>query len=556
MKKINAALLMIVINVTICFTTCFAGDLTWYASGNGGIVAAGPSASARAGIDILSKGGNAVDGAVAVIFNLAVSDYGMFCIGGEVPFIFYSVKEGKVMVYNGMGGAPKDQKAIDWYYANGIPKKGIKAATVPSAVSTCLTALEQKGTMSFEQVIAPTLMLLDSGGQGWYKNLAVTLRKLVYTEKNTPGTREQKIRAARDRFYKGDIADDLNEFYISSGGFLRKADLVAHTTTVEEPVSIQYRGYTVNKCNTWTQGPVLLQSLRLLENFDLKSMGFFSPDYIHVTTEAMKLAYADRDKYYGDPDFVTVPLKQLLSDQYTKIRYPLIDMKHASQVIRPGDPVKMIAFSGPGQYWPGEKGTTTCVVADKWGNVVAATPSANPEYGICESLGIAHNTRLSSLNTQKGHPNSLEPGKRPRITLTPTIVLKNGKPILAMSVAGGDMQDQVGLQLFLDFAEFGMMPKDALSSPRFLTNHIQDSFNPSPDPDARMGKIAGIDINPTDQSTIDNLNGRGHKVNILKSTLAWPVMVYLDQATGISYAASQPTNSFRGKCCAALNILK
>jgi gamma-glutamyltranspeptidase/glutathione hydrolase len=556
MKKINSAILMIAINVTVCSAINSADELTWYASGNGGVVAAGPSASARAGIDILSQGGNAVDGAVAVIFNLAVSDYGMFCIGGEVPFMLYSAEAGKVIVYNGMGGAPKDQKAIDWYYTNGIPGSGIKAATVPSTVSTCLTALEQKGTMSFEQVISPTLLLLDTGEKDWYKNLALTLRKLVYTEKHTPGTREQKIRAARNRFYKGDIADELNSYYISSGGFLRKADLEAHTTSVEEPVSIIYRGYTVNKCNTWTQGPVLLQSLRLLENFDLKSMGFFSPDYVHVTAEAMKLAYADRDKYYGDPEFVKVPLKQLLSDQYTKIRYPLIDMSHASQVIRPGDPVNMIAFSGPGKYWPGEKGTTTCVVADKWGNVVAATPSANPEYGICETLGIAHNTRLSSLNTEKGHPNSLEPGKRPRITLTPTIVLKNGKPILAMSVAGGDMQDQVSLQLFLDFAEFGMMPKDAISSPRFLTKHIQDSFNPAPDPVIRMGKISGIDINPTDQSTIDKLTDRGHIVNILKGSLASPVMVYLDQATGISYAASQPTNSFRGKCCAALNNSK
>lgn len=544
------------INVATGFTISFSSDLTWYASGNGGVVAAGPSVSAQAGIDILNQGGNAVDGAVAVIFNLAVSDYGMFCIGGEVPFMYFDSHEGKVLVYNGMGGAPKDKKAIDWFYNNGIPSGGIKSATVPSAVSTCLTALEQKGTMSFEQVIASALLLLDSGAEDWYANLAVTLRKLIYTEKHTPGTREQKIRAARDRFYRGDIADELNNYYISSGGFLRKADLEAHMTQVEEPVSIKYRGFTVNKCNTWTQGPVLLQSLRLLENFDLKSMGFYSPDYIHVTAEAMKLAYADRDKYYGDPDFVKVPIKQLLSDQYTKIRYPLIDRNNASQIIRPGDPVNMTAYTGPGQYWPGERGTTTCVVVDKWGNVVAATPSANPEYGICKSLGIAHNTRLSSLNTQKGHPNSLEPGKRPRITLTPTIVLKNGKPILAMSVAGGDMQDQVSLQLFLDFAEFGMMPKDAVSSPRFLTNHIQDSFNPSPYPNIRMGKIAGIDMNATDQSTIDNLSKRGHKVSISDGSLASPVMVYLDQTTGISYAASQPLYSFRGKCCAAINVKK
>ena len=554
MKRMGTILIITLLMLNTGLTSSFAEDLPWHASGNGGVVAAGAQAATRAGIEMLRKSGNAVDAAVATIFNLAVSDYGLFCIGGEVPFMFYDSQTGEVIVFNGMGGAPGDQKAIDWYYENGIPKTGIKAATVPSAVSTLLAALEQKGTMSFEQVIVPTLLLLDAGGKTWYSNLATTLRKLVQTEQSTNGTREQKIRAARDRFYKGDIADDLNKYYISSGGFLRKSDLEAHTTSVEKPVAIHYRGYTVNKCNTWTQGPVLLQSLRLLENFDLKSMGFFSPDYIHVIVEAMKLAYADRDKYYGDPKFVTVPIKELLSDEYTKIRYTLIDMKHASQEIRPGDPVRMEALSGPGQFWPGEKGTTTCVVADKWGNVVAATPSANPDFGICESLGIAHNTRLSSLNTQKGHPNSLEPGKRPRITLTPTIVLKNGLPILAMSVAGGDMQDQVSLQIFLDFAEFGMMPKEAISSPRFVISHIQNSFNPSPDPSTRMGKIAGIEMNSTDQSVIDNLTHRGHIVNISKELLANPVMVYFDQSTGISYAASQPTNTFRGKCCAALNI--
>ena len=553
MKNTNLKTIIIALMATTCFTGGFADDPTWYTSGNGGIIATGPPASAQAGIDILRQGGNAVDGAVAAIFNLAVSDYGLFCIGGEVPFMFYSAKEGEVVVFNGMGGAPGDQRAIDWYYANGIPRTGIKAATVPSAVSTCLTALEQKGTMSFEKVIAPTLLLLDSGGKSWYANLAVTLRKLVDTEKKTRGTREQKIRAARDRFYKGDIADDLNNYYISSGGFLRKADLEAHVTSVEKAVSIEYRGYTVNKCNTWTQGPVLLQSLKLLENFDLKSMRFFSADYIHVTIEAMKLSYADRDKYYGDPAFVSVPVKQLLSDEYAKIRYPLIDMNHASQQIRPGDPVRMEALAGPGEYWPGEKGTTTCVVADKWGNVVAATPSANPEYGVCESLGIAHNTRLSSLNTQKGHPNSLEPGKRPRITLTPTIVLKDGKPVLAMSVAGGDMQDQVSLQLLLDITDFGMMPKDAITSPRFLTKHIQDSFNPSPDPGIRIGKIAGVEINPSEKSIISDLTGRGHIVTVSDRPLASPVMVYLDQVSGISYAAGQPAKPSGGKTCAAIN---
>jgi gamma-glutamyltranspeptidase / glutathione hydrolase len=542
----------VLIVMTTFIKASLAAELTWYASGNGGVVAAGPQASALAGIEMLNEGGNAVDGAVASIFNLAVSEYGSFCIGGEVPLMFYSASAGKVMVFNGMGGAPADPKAIEWYYAHGIPGSGIRSATVPSAVSTCLTALEMKGTMSFEQVIAPTLKLLDGGGQKWYGNLAKTLRKLIDSEKNMPGTREQKIRAARDRFYKGDIADELNNFYISSGAFLRKSDLEAHTTTIEEPVAIQYRGYDVYKCNTWTQGPVLLQTLKLLEHFDLKSMGFFSADYIHVTVEAMKLAYADRDKYYGDPDFVSVPLKQLLSDQYTKLRYPLIDMRKASPDIRPGDPYHMIASNEPGQYWPGEHGTTTCLVVDKWGNVVAATPSANPDYGICESLGVAHNTRLSSLNTQKGHPNSLQPGKRPRITLTPTLVLKNGKPVLAISVAGGDMQDQVSIQLFLDYVEYGKMPQYAVTSPRFRTYHTENSFSSSPDVSKRIYKIGALDLDSTSQLVMDNLKNRGHLVSVVSSLIGDPIMIYIDQATGISYAAGEP-KSGKGKFCAALN---
>lgn len=536
-----------------------ATDITWYASGNGGIVAAGPKASVEAGLEILGKGGNAMDAAVATIFNLAVSDYGSFCIGGEVPLMFYSFKTGKVKVFNGMGGAPGDREAIDKFYMNGIPedRAGIQVSTVPSAVSTLLTALELNGTMSFEQVIKPTLVLLDSDGEKWYRNLASTFRKLISTEQNTSGTREQKIKAARDRFYKGDLADDLNKYYIESGAYLRKADLMRHTTTVEEAVTIKYRGFDIYKCNTWTQGPVLLQSLKLLEKFDLKSMGFFSPDYIHVIVETMKLAYADRDKYYGDPAFVKVPLKKLLSDEYTSLRYPLIDMKNASYEIRPGDPVNMIAYIGPGEYWPGESGTTTCAVVDKWGNAVAATPSSNGDYGVCESLGFAHNTRLTSFNTQKGHPNSIQPFKRPRITLTPTIVLRSGKPVIVMSVAGGDMQDQVSLQLILDNIEFGMKPKEALSSPRFYTYHTENSFNPSPDPSRRIYKMGALDIYETDQYTIENLVSRKHIVTVVQGPIAAPAMIYVDQATGICYAATEPfyeRESSRGKLCGALNV--
>lgn len=536
-----------------------SSEIIWHASGNGGIVAAGPKSSVQAGLDILRIGGNAVDAAVAVIFNLAISDFKSFCIGGEVPVMFYNAETKKVKVFNGMGGAPLDKKAIDWFYKNGIPQetKGIRVSAVPSAISTCMKALEINGTLSFREIIQSALKFTDKNSFDWYGNLLLTFQKIAETENNTSGSRGTKIRAARDRLYKGDLADELNDFYINSEGFLRKNDLENHETIVEEAVSINYRGYSINKCNTWTQGPVLLQTLRLLEFFDLKAMGFMSPDYIHVVTEAMKLAYADRDKYYGDPAFTDVPLNKLLSDQYTQIRLPLIDMKKASHLIRPGDPYNMQALNGEGQFFPGVSGTTTCVVIDKWGNVVAATPSANGNYSICKKLGLAHNTRLTSFNTQKGHPNAIEAGKRPRITLTPTIVLKNEKPVLILSVAGKDMQDQVSLQLLLNYIEFNKMPHEAISLPRFHTFHMEDSFNPHPLAGKRFQQAAIIETDFPNQKVIKYLQKRGHIINSIQGPIAYPVMACIDQNSGISYAAAEPLYcriDKRGKFCGALKI--
>jgi gamma-glutamyltranspeptidase/glutathione hydrolase len=182
MKNVTLLVCIVLFTLPACFTSCHSDELTWHASGKGGVVAAGPKPSVQTGIDILAGGGNAVDGAVAAIFNLAVSDYGSFCIGGEVPFMLYKKSEGKIKVFNGMGGAPGDKDAIAWCYANGIPRSGIRSSTVPSAVSTLLKALETEGTMSFEKVIMPTLALLDKGGQEWYPRLAETLRRMVATE--------------------------------------------------------------------------------------------------------------------------------------------------------------------------------------------------------------------------------------------------------------------------------------------------------------------------------------------------------------------------------------
>jgi gamma-glutamyltranspeptidase/glutathione hydrolase len=524
-------------------------DIGWHATGKTGAVAAGGAGAVAAGIEILEQGGNAADGAAATILALSITDHGAFAIGGEVPFIMYDAKKGEVKVLSGLGRAPHDPAAIEWYMANGIPNDGdMKAAPVPGAVHLCVTALKLYGTMSFEQAVGPALALLDVGGQpasgrAWYPRLAVTLRKMIETEQATPGSREDKLQAAVDRFYKGDIADDLVAWYIEKGGFLRKEDLAAHVTRVEDPVTVTYRGYTVCKCDTWTQGPYLCQALRLLEGFDLAEMGHLSADYVHALTEALKLAMADRDAYYGDPVFADVPMAALLSDEYTRLRRPLIDMQSASLEVRPGDPYTPAPLAGSGVYRPGPGGTTTCVVADRWGNFVSATPSCNVfgNKGDGGRTGVTHGNRLRSLNTTPGHPNCIQAGKRPRITLTPTMVLKDGVPVLAISVEGGDLQDQTTLNLLLDHVEFGMLPEEAVRKPRFATAHHQDSFDPNPDRQEAFIQAGSLRVHTgVSESVRQELAKRGHDIGITDGAIASPVMLYIDRESGALYAAGDP----------------
>ncbi|MBI4603253.1 MAG: gamma-glutamyltransferase [Planctomycetes bacterium] len=513
----------------------------WSASGTEGAVAAGKPEAVAAGLSILLAGGNAADAAVATLLALSITDYGSFAIGAEVPILVYSAARKEVKVLSGMGGAPLDPAAVRWYMEHGIPTSGMKSAAVPAAPSACFAALKLFGTVSFEQAAAPALALLDVGREEWHPDLARTFRRLIERERETSGTREEKLQAARDRFYKGDIAAELEAWYIEQGGFLRKADLAAHETRLEDPVTAAYRGYTVCKCGPWTQGPYACQTLRLLEGFDLKSKGHLSADHIHLAVEAMKLALADRDEHYGDPLFVKVPMAELLSDEYTALRRPLIDPRKASRDVRPGDPIERRAIKGPGTLRPGPGGTTTCCVADRWGNVVAATPSGNPPYLKPGKTGVTHATRLSSLNTLAGHPNCIAPGKRPRITLTPTLVLKGSRPVFAVSVAGGDLQDQVTLNLLLDAIDFGMMPAEAVRAPRFSTEHHQDSFDPSADRKAAFKRHGSLRISQAvPQAVAGELKARGHDVSTTPGPIGHPVMLYLDEATGRVHAAGDP----------------
>jgi len=525
------------------------------AAGSQGVVVSGKPAATAAGIKILEQGGNAADAGAATLLALSVTYVGAFCVGGEVPILVYSADQKNVKLLEGQGEAPRDPKAIAWYMEHGIPDGDVKAAAVPSTIDAVVTLLKLYGTKSFEEVVQPTLAILDAGGPSWYvdtgsderietgvnwrADLAVTFRKLVEAEKAAKGTRQQRLEAVSDRFYRGDIADALEAWYIEKGGFLRKADLATHKTPVVDPLETTYRGYTVYKAGPLTQGPYLLQTLRLLEGFDLKKMGFNSADYIHTVIEAEKLALADRDEYYGDPNFVKVPIAQLLSDPYTKMRRELIDPKKASLELRPGDPYSMKPTKPPTITGPWHGGTTVMCVADKFGNVIAATPSGlSSTAGVAGRTGIIHGSRLTSLNTFPGTPNVIQPGKRPRITLTPTLLFRDNHPVMAISVAGGDQQDQAAIQVILNYVDFDMSPEEAFNAPRFSTTHFISSFGQSR---ASLGSLSVPSTLPEEVQA--NLRARGHVVSVGRGRVGGVALIGIDpktkQATGVGPAAGK-----------------
>ncbi len=505
--------IVLVAIITVSCGLCFSAEpnqSNWRATGKNGAVVAGKPGSASAGLAVLRQGGNAADAAAATIFALSVTDAASACFGGEVPIIVYDAKRNVVEVIAGMGTAPR-LAALDYFErAGGIKGGTAQSAAVPAVLDACITLLDRYGTMTFTQVVDPTLKLLDKGGEKWHADLTRTLRRLVEAEKPT-ADRRQGLRLVADYFYRGPIARELDAWSTANAGLIRYTDLATHVTRIEQPVSADYRGCTVYKCDAWTQGPYLLETLNLLEGFDLKGMGFQSPQTIHVIVEAMKLALADRDTWYADPLFENVPLRQLLSEEYTLLRRQLIDMNVASTALRPGDPYTPRVLLDEKTARAGVEGadsdTSTCLVADKWGNVIAATPSG---WGgvLAGDTGVWFGSRLISFNLWKNHPNHIEPGKRPRITLTPTLVFKDGKPVLAVSVAGGDTQDQASIQIVTDFIDFGLPADKLVSTARYATEHYIGSFSQTPP------VLAGLTIGPQfGPDCLQQLQQWGHILN-------------------------------------------
>lgn len=515
-----------------------ANQKGWNASGKQGVVVAGGTGAVEAGIALLKSGGNAADAAAATILALSVTDANQFCFGGEVPILIYDARRRVVEVVGGQGAAPRLATREYFQKKGGIPGSGIEPAAVPAALDACLTVLDRYGTKTFAEAVAPALGILDRGKQEWHPQLARTLRRLIEAEKGAAGDRRRGLRLVADYFYRGPVAREIDTWSRSNGGLLRYSDLATHTTRIEEPVSVTYRGYTVYKCGPWTQGPYLLQTLQILEGFDLRSMGHNKPEVIHRSVEALKLALADRDVYFADPLFEDVPVRELLSPKYAELRRALIDPRQASLAQRPGDPRAGKALLDQAETRRGLGGpaddTTTCLVADAQGNVVAATPSGWSGVMAGET-GVRLGSRLQSFNIWEGHPNCIVPGKRPRITLTPTLVLKDGRPVSAVSVAGGDGQDQATLQMLLNLIDFDLKPVDAVTAPRFGTNHFLGSFRQArPD-------LGSLRISPdVGEETLAALKRLGHRVQVSKGSLWTPSVLTIDPKTAVLQGAGDP----------------
>lgn len=530
--------------------------------GQHGVVAAGRTFTVDAGARLMGAGGNAVDGGVAAIFAAAVTEISHFGLGGEAPIIIYSARDQRVVVINGQGPAPKAANPQMFAGKAAIPGNGPLGATLPAAVDSAAIALAKYGTKSLADVLQPAIELADGfpmyeflhhyfeteraacepyawtmrtyypdgaitpvGQMFRQPNLAATLRALAQAEKDAlarGASREAAIEAGRDAFYKGPIAKNMTSAVREAGGVMTEEDLAGYHGRIEEPASAPYRGYTVYKAGFWNQGPSLLQTLRLLEGFDLRAMGQGSADAVHTTVEAIKLAYADRDKYYGDPDFTRVPGDVLLSAQYADARRRLIDPKKASLEQRPGNPATGAALldvrpegrspltsSSP----PKEPGDTTSIqVADAAGNLFSATPSSGWILGgafVAGRTGVPMSNRMQAFNLDPSSPNVLAGGKRPRTTLTPTVVLKDGKPFLAIGTPGGDSQDQQILLVLLNMLDFGMDVQAAIEAPRVNSLHPVSSF------DDHRAQPGVLEIEATFPSrVIDELKARGHNLRI------------------------------------------
>ena len=525
------------------------------------MVSAGHYLATAAGIRILEQGGNATDAGVAagIAINVTLPQYTSF--GGVAPIIIHDAQRQETVEISGLGRWPK-AASIDYFKSTtgGDLPEGILRTVTPAAADAWLTALKLYGTMSFEQVVTPALELAETGFpipatlhrdltnllergpvDKWpstlevffpggrppntghllvQQDLARTFRSLIEVEqKNASRGREEAIQAARDCFYRGEIAQEMVRFNQEQGGLLAMEDLEEFQVGVGPPAKGNYKGIDVYTCGPWCQGPVSIETLNILEGYDLQAMGHNSPEYLHTLLEALKLAFADRDRYYGDPDFVDVPLDGLLSKEYAASIRGAIDPDRACpEMPHAGDP------------WPYQGGkssaavpahpeavvggldsdTSYLCVVDRWGNAFSATPSDSlGNAPLAQGLGFVMSGRGSQIWLDPDHPCALVPGKRPRLTPNPALAMRDGKVWMPFGTPGGDVQCQSMVQMFLNVVEFGMDLQQAIEAPRVSSWSFPNSFWPHAYHPGLM--IAESRINA---HTLAELEQRGHRLDL------------------------------------------
>jgi gamma-glutamyltranspeptidase / glutathione hydrolase len=568
-------------------------------------VSAGHPLTTAAAFEVLMKGGNAFDAGVAAMLVGGVVEQDLYSLGGEGLVLVYPRKTRQVVSVVGQGWAPK-AATIDWYTSRGkdLTGSGLDPAVIPGVVHAALTVLEKWGTMSFEQVSARAIDYAERGfpmrprtaqaietnrkfietwpdnKRMWLKpdgssykagetiklpELAQTLRLMVQAERQASRKgRAAGVTAARNRFYKGDIAKAMVAFLKQHDAPFELDDFSEFFARVEAPAMTSYRGYDVYKHSFGSQGPVLLEALNILEQFDLKAMKRNSPEYLHTVVESMKLAYADRDSYYGDPAFVTTPAEGLLSKEYAKERAKQIDPGHASRGYLAGNPLPFDSKVKQWSYWVAKvtegsesqqpapeadpthgivKDTTHISVIDREGNIFDCTPSGAwiPTSVILGKTGVAMSVRGESFWLDKTRAAQLRPRSRPRYTLTPSIVLKDGEPFMAIGTPGGDNQEQTILQSFLNVVEFWpeWYPNlhDAFRWPRVQTLHFYGSFWPHP---AGFNKL-NVESDMPD-GVFEALKSKGHDISKIgpASIPSCATAVLVDPASGNRIAGADP----------------
>lgn len=561
-----------------------------------GVVTAGHYLATAAGFRMLEQGGNAVDAAAAMTFCETLLEPDNCGMGGEVPTLIYSAKDKKAYAVSGMGWSPQ-AFTIEWCRAHSvelIPGDGYLPACVPSVVGTWILALARFGTFSLAQVLQPVIELAQNGfplHQGlrrclanhethfkedypttyalyfperrlpevgelvYNKDLANTLIRLCQAEKSAQSKgRIAGLEAAGSAFYQGEISEEIANFISTHPvtdatgqahtGLLSYDDMAGWQAAVEEPVTVNYRGLDVHKCSSWTQGPVFLQQLTLLEGFDLKSMGHNTPEYLHTWIECCKLAFADREAYYGDPALDVVPFDVLLSKEYANERRRLISGQ-ASLEMRPGSikgvfpeyATRSVLDDNLRSLRSPHIGDTTHLDAiDAEGNMAAVTPSGGwiPTSPVIEGLGFPLGTRAQMFYLNPARPNALAPHKRPRATLTPTLVTRGGDPYLAFGTPGGDSQDQWTLQFFLNYVDFAMDLQSALDAPTVHSEHFPSSFYPRRNAPGEVRVEANLP-----QEVRVELERRGHLVKVDPEGSHGKLMgIRFDQEHGIIQGAA------------------